>query len=231
MRLDALGQQTPHTLPYGERFKIGGERLGRGFEVAEIAGDEGIGAKVELRRGLRRRARAPPRRISVRLLRHRRGVQTGRAGARVGRHGGLRLRGSGRRVSSIIELAKPLTHPDVEGRKELALFAELRCCSSAWSKIAAMKLASVHYRGRDLVVAELARRRARRHRVVAGAAGDVRPSTCSTSSAAASRCAAERSPTRSSKIRGDESVARIPDCGRDAGTRPCAVPARSARSR
>ncbi|HSC13909.1 MAG TPA: hypothetical protein VLI71_02280, partial [Gammaproteobacteria bacterium] len=30
----------------------------------------------------------------------------------------------GRRVSSVIELAKPLTHPDVEGRKELALFAE-----------------------------------------------------------------------------------------------------------
>ena len=30
-----------------------------------------------------------------------------------------------RRVSSIIELAKPLTHPDVEGRKELALFAEV----------------------------------------------------------------------------------------------------------
>ena len=29
------------------------------------------------------------------------------------------------RVSSLIELAKPLTHPDVEGRKDLALFAEL----------------------------------------------------------------------------------------------------------
>ena len=29
------------------------------------------------------------------------------------------------RVSSLVELAKPLTHPDVEGRKELALFAEL----------------------------------------------------------------------------------------------------------
>jgi hypothetical protein len=29
------------------------------------------------------------------------------------------------RVLSMIELAKPLTHPDVEGRKELALFAEL----------------------------------------------------------------------------------------------------------
>src|SRR6185503_11560157 len=52
VRLDALGQQTAYTLPYGERFKIGGDRLGRGFEVANIAGDQGIGAKVELRRAL-----------------------------------------------------------------------------------------------------------------------------------------------------------------------------------
>ena len=52
VRLDALAQQTAHTLPYGERFKIGGDRLGRGFEVAEIAGDQGIGAKVEGRRSL-----------------------------------------------------------------------------------------------------------------------------------------------------------------------------------
>ena len=59
LRLDALGQQTPHTLPYGERFKIGGDRLGRGFEAAEIAGDQGIGAKVELRRSLANTAAHP----------------------------------------------------------------------------------------------------------------------------------------------------------------------------
>ena len=47
VRLDVLGQQTANVLPYGERFKIGGDRLGRGFEVAEIAGDQGLGAKVE----------------------------------------------------------------------------------------------------------------------------------------------------------------------------------------
>jgi hemolysin activation/secretion protein len=52
VRLDAFAQQTAYTLPYGERFKIGGDRLGRGFEVAEIAGDQGLGAKVELRRSL-----------------------------------------------------------------------------------------------------------------------------------------------------------------------------------
>ena len=52
VRLDALGQQSADVLPYDERFKIGGDRLGRGYEVAEIAGDQGIGAKVEVRREL-----------------------------------------------------------------------------------------------------------------------------------------------------------------------------------
>ena len=45
-------QQTGYVLPDSERFKIGGDRLGRGFEVAEIAGDQGAGAKLELRREL-----------------------------------------------------------------------------------------------------------------------------------------------------------------------------------
>ena len=50
VRLDAFGQQSAYVLPDGERYKIGGERLGRGFEVTEIAGDQGLGAKAELRR-------------------------------------------------------------------------------------------------------------------------------------------------------------------------------------
>jgi hemolysin activation/secretion protein len=124
VRLDALGQQTPHTLPYTERFKIGGDRLGRGFEVAEIAGDEGIGAKVELRRTL---DNAPTIFSGATLygfydvaaaFKH--NVPGRESAATAGF--GFSLRGG--RVSSVIELAKPLTHPDVEGRKELALFAE-----------------------------------------------------------------------------------------------------------
>jgi hemolysin activation/secretion protein len=124
VRLDALGQQTPHTLPYGERFKIGGDRLGRGFEVAEIAGDEGIGAKVELRRSL---ASAPPVLRGAALYGF---YDVGAAfkhdvpGRESAATAGLGFTIQGRRVSSVIELAKPLTHPDVEGRKELALFAE-----------------------------------------------------------------------------------------------------------
>src|SRR5690606_29522960 len=52
MRLDGFAQHTGHVLPFTERFKIGGERLGRGFERAAIAGDSGVGAKLELAREL-----------------------------------------------------------------------------------------------------------------------------------------------------------------------------------
>ena len=55
-----------YVLPYSERFKVGGERLGRGFEVSEIAGDRGAGCQARAAPQLRRRnARSrckPPRR-------------------------------------------------------------------------------------------------------------------------------------------------------------------------
>jgi hemolysin activation/secretion protein len=52
VRFDAFAQTSGYVLPDSERFKIGGDRLGRGFEVAEIAGDRGVGGKLELRRDL-----------------------------------------------------------------------------------------------------------------------------------------------------------------------------------
>jgi hemolysin activation/secretion protein len=125
VRLDAFAQHSAYTLPYGERFKIGGDRLGRGFEVAEIAGDQGLGAKVELRRGL---ANAPPLLRGTALYGF---YDIGAAwkqdvpGRESAATAGFGLAVSGRRITSTIELAKPLTHPDVEGRKRLSLFAEL----------------------------------------------------------------------------------------------------------
>jgi hemolysin activation/secretion protein len=125
VRLDALAQQTAYTLPFGERFKIGGDRLGRGFEVAEIAGDQGLGAKVEVRRNL---ASAPPLLRGAALYGF---YDLGAAwkqdvsGRESAATAGFGLSIQANRVSSMIELAKPLTHPDVEGRKDLALFAEL----------------------------------------------------------------------------------------------------------
>jgi len=125
LRVDALSQQTAYTLPYGERFKIGGERLGRGFEVAEIAGDQGLGAKVELRRSLPS-APALLRNASVYGF-----YDVGAAfkqdapGRESAATTGVGFATQGSRVTGLVELAKPLTHPDVEGRKELSLFAEI----------------------------------------------------------------------------------------------------------
>jgi hemolysin activation/secretion protein len=125
VRVDALAQQTAYTLPYGERFKIGGDRLGRGFEVAEIAGDQGLGAKVEVRRNL---VAAPPLLRGAALYGfYDIGVawKQDAAGRESAATGGFGLAVQANRVSSTIELAQPLTHPDVEGRKDISLFAEL----------------------------------------------------------------------------------------------------------
>jgi hemolysin activation/secretion protein len=125
VRLDALAQQSQDVLPYDERFKIGGERLGRGYEVAEIAGDEGIGAKVEVRRELLG-APALLERVAVygfydigETWQHDTGYRDSAATA------GFGVAKQGRRLTGTLELAQPLTHPDVDGRKDLRLFAEI----------------------------------------------------------------------------------------------------------
>jgi len=125
VRLDALAQQTSDVLPYDERFKIGGERLGRGYEVAEIAGDQGIGAKVEVRRELLG-APALLERVAVYgfydigvTQQHDTGYRDSAATA------GFGVAKQGRRLTGTLELAQPLTHPDVDGRKDLRLFAEI----------------------------------------------------------------------------------------------------------
>lgn len=125
MRIDGLIQHTAYVLPYGQRFKIGGDRLGRGFEVAEIAGDQGLGAKLEGRRLL---PRAPTTlgRVSVYGF-----YDIGAAwkqdvpGRESAATAGFGFGTQSERVSGSLELAKPLTHADVEGRKRLALFAEV----------------------------------------------------------------------------------------------------------
>jgi hemolysin activation/secretion protein len=125
VRLDALAQQTPHILPYGERFKIGGDRLGRGFEVAEIAGDEGLGAKVEVRRSLDNAPAVLSGAAVYGFYDIGAAFKNDVPGRESAATAGFGFAVQHHRMSSTIELAKPLTHPDVEGRKELALFAEL----------------------------------------------------------------------------------------------------------
>jgi hemolysin activation/secretion protein len=124
LRFEALGQASGYVLPYSERFKIGGERLGRGFEVAEVAGDSGAGAKVELRRGFAQLGFIG--RPSVYGF-----YDIGAAWAQDARGrlsaatGGFGIAAQSGRLTGYIEVAKPLTRPDVEGRRTATVFAEI----------------------------------------------------------------------------------------------------------
>jgi hemolysin activation/secretion protein len=112
-------------LPYAERFKIGGDRLGRGFEVAEIAGDGGAGAKIE---GRRRLPQAPALFGQASVYGF---YDIGAAfkqdtpGRESAATAGFGVSARTPRAVSTLELAQPLTHADVEGKKDLSLFFEV----------------------------------------------------------------------------------------------------------
>ena len=123
VRLDVFGQHSSYVLPDAERYKIGGERLGRGFEVTQIAGDQGIGAKAELRREF---ASANWGRPSVYAF-----YDVGAAWKQDSREeesastSGLGFALDYQRWTGYLEVAKPLTHADVEGEKDARVFAEI----------------------------------------------------------------------------------------------------------
>ena len=124
-RIDALAQHSAYVLPYNERFKIGGERLGRGFEVTEIAGDVGAGAKLELRCEI---PRTPGflGKVSVYSFYDygatwKQDIDDSQSAATVG--AGIGIRGAS--LTGYVEVAKPLTHADVEGDESTRVFAEI----------------------------------------------------------------------------------------------------------
>lgn len=126
VRVDAFGQQSAYVLPDAERYKIGGERLGRGFEVTEIAGDQGLGAKAELRREMTGAA-APVGKTSLYgfydFAAAWKQDQPGRESAVTA---GIGFAVEYWRLSAFIEVAKPLTHADVEGDRDAKVFAEVK---------------------------------------------------------------------------------------------------------
>jgi hemolysin activation/secretion protein len=126
VRVDALGQNSPYVLPDSERYKIGGERLGRGFEVTEIAGDRGIGAKAELRRDLIGTANAGVRMSAYGFYDFAAAWKQDVSGRESAVTSGLGLAFEYGAVGGSVEVAKPLTHADVEGQRDTKVFAELR---------------------------------------------------------------------------------------------------------
>lgn len=126
VRLDAFGQQSAYVLPDGERYKIGGERLGRGFEVTEIAGDQGLGAKAELRRELSGAGAVMGKTSLYGFYDFAAAWKQDQPGRESAATAGLGFAVEYWRLSGFLEVAKPLTHADVEGERDAKVFAEVR---------------------------------------------------------------------------------------------------------
>jgi hemolysin activation/secretion protein len=126
VRLDAFGQQSAYVLPDAERYKIGGERLGRGFEVTEIAGDQGLGAKAELRRELSSAAAVVGKTSLYGFYDFAAAWKQDLPGRESAAAAGIGFAMEYWRLSGFIEVAKPLTHADVEGDSDTKVFAEVK---------------------------------------------------------------------------------------------------------
>jgi len=125
VRFDGFAQQTAYVLPDSERFKIGGDRLGRGFEVAEIAGDQGLGGKLELRRDLLDTDGMFGRLSTYAFYDIGAAWKQDLPGRESAATAGLGFALGGSSLTGYVELAAPLTGPDIEGKTRASVFAEL----------------------------------------------------------------------------------------------------------
>jgi len=125
LRLDVLAQFSNDVLADRERFKIGGDHLGRGFEVPAITGDRGLGGKAELRRDL------PKLSTNVGKLSTYAYYDLGAAWKNSDRErqsaasAAIGVSLQGKKLFTSIELARPLTHADIDGNRRNTLFVEV----------------------------------------------------------------------------------------------------------
>jgi len=125
VRFDGFAQHSGYVLPDSERFKIGGDRLGRGFEVAEIAGDKGLGGKLELRRDLANTQGLLGRLSAYGFYDFGAAWKQDRPGRESAATAGTGFALQGSKVTGYLEVAKPLTGADIEGKRRASVFAEL----------------------------------------------------------------------------------------------------------
>ena len=125
LRFDGFAQHSGYVLPDSERFKIGGDRLGRGFEVAEIAGDRGIGGKIELRRDLVNTETLLGRLSAYGFYDIGAAWKQDRPGRESAATAGSGFSISGASLTGYLEIAAPLTGTDVEGKRRTSVFAEI----------------------------------------------------------------------------------------------------------
>ena len=125
LRLDSFGQYARDVLPDSQRFKIGGDRLGRGFEVAEIAGDRGVGAKLELRRDLFADLPVLGRTSAYTFYDFGAAWKENVPGRESATTAGVGASMSGEHLTGYLEIATPITGVDIEGSDQASVFAEI----------------------------------------------------------------------------------------------------------
>lgn len=125
LRWDALAQHSTDVLPSIKRFRVGGGRIGRGFEAAAASGDRGVGNKLELKRRIAQSATWVERADLYGyfdLGTTWRNDVTNRESAS---SGGFGLSLSTKHLSTYLEFAKPLTHADVDNSDDIGVFGEI----------------------------------------------------------------------------------------------------------
>jgi filamentous hemagglutinin family protein len=128
--LAVSAQQAFTTLLAPELFAFGGEQFGRGYDAAELAGDSGESAKLELRYFTSQRqwgSFTPYAFIDAGRVRRRDPVNELAREKATSVGAGLRWTGGGGRWSGFLELADPVDHPvAAQGNRDARLFAGLR---------------------------------------------------------------------------------------------------------
>jgi hemolysin activation/secretion protein len=125
LRLDVFAQHSGYILPDSERFKIGGDRLGRGFEVAAIAGDGGLGGKLELRRDLLNTETLFGRLSAYGFYDIGSAWKQDEPGRESAATAGTGFALQGSKLTGYLEVASPITGPDIEGKRHASVFGEL----------------------------------------------------------------------------------------------------------
>lgn len=125
LRWDGYAQFSPHILPSTKRFKVGGNRIGRGFEAAAISGDRGVGNTLKLNRQLNELTGWRENNVlyafyDVGTTWREQGTDRESAAS-----AGLGVSFRAGWLAGYVELAKPLTHADEDGNRDAKLFAEI----------------------------------------------------------------------------------------------------------
>ena len=124
VRGDGFAQHSAKTLPSIKRFKVGGNRIGRGFEAAAASGDRGLGAKLEVRRRLTSDSRLFGVGTIYSYYDLGAAWKNDLRGRESAASAGLGYSFRSERLSGYFEAAKPLTHVDADGNKDVSLFFE-----------------------------------------------------------------------------------------------------------